>query len=362
MSCGEQLDDEALPAVIDGERAIEVRMNVNAEAGVAAASGAGVKLEETTVQWHGVVVLDGALVLEAADAIEIGRGGPPCRVRMRRGVREAGIVPREKPIEHALSLCHRAGLGQPELDHEAILKRAKEALDAPLGLRRMGTDPADAQFLERPADLSGLGSALELLGQGARGAGVAVKDPMPIGVGRSREAIAPDELAQEEEVAVGVLLETEDAPQHAAGGVIDGGQQHKPRAAVLQPGVVAAVQLDQEAGLRHALAAAAMAGRPAGTGTADPGGAKQPLHSLAGEAQALALPEELGEVVIIHAGVAGAGQREDPSPHRLGEAPGRGTAAVAMGESGKALLAKAREQAAKVAKREAQQQGSLLGP
>lgn len=126
--------------------------------------------------------------------------------------------------------------------------------------------------------------------------------------------------------------------------------------------MLAAVHLDQEPGLRHALPAAAMARRPAGPGTPDPGGAQQPLHGLAGEAQALALPEELGEVVVIHAGVASTGQREDPSPHRLGETSARGPAAVAMGEGREALLTQAREQAAQVAKREAEQRGSLLGP
>lgn len=96
----------------------------------------------------------------------------------------------------------------------------------------MGTEPADPQLLERPADLRGLGAALELLGQGERGAGIATKDPMPIGVDGRRQAIAPDELAEEEEVAVGVLLAAEDRSQDAAGGVINGRQQHEPRTAV----------------------------------------------------------------------------------------------------------------------------------
>jgi len=67
-------------------------------------------------------------------------------------------------------------------------------------------------------------------------------------------------------------------------------------------------------------------------------------------------------VVIIRASVAGAGQREDAGPHRVGEAPGRGATPVAMGKSCETLLPPAREQAAEVPKREAQQQSSLLGP
>lgn len=112
-----------------------MRVDIHPDTGVAAARRAGAELEETAVQLQGVVVLDGALVLEAANPREIRRGGPPCGLRMRRGLREARIVLREKPVQHALGLFHRAGLGQSEFDHEPILKRPKEPLDAPPGLR-----------------------------------------------------------------------------------------------------------------------------------------------------------------------------------------------------------------------------------
>ena len=56
-------------------------------------------------------MLDGALVLKAADAGEIRRGGPPRRVRMRWGLRETRIVAREKPVDDALGLRQRARVG-----------------------------------------------------------------------------------------------------------------------------------------------------------------------------------------------------------------------------------------------------------
>lgn len=345
-SSRERLGGEALAPVIHSERAIEVGVDVDAGAGIAASARPGPELEEAPVELHGVIVLDGALVLEGADAVEVspGRSRAPGGLGVRRGLREAGIVAREKPVEHALGLRERARLGEPELDDQAILEGAKEPLDPSLRLRGMRTDPADAEFLEGAPDLGGLGPALELLGQGERGAGIAVKDPVAVGVRRAGEAIAPDELAEEQEVAVGILLRAEDAAEDLARGVVDGGVEHQPRPAIFEPGMVAAVHLDEESGLGHAFTAAAMAGRAAGAGAADPGRAEEPLHRAPRQTQALARSEQLGEVVIIHVHIAGAGQGEHPGPDRLGETPGRGAAAIAMGEGREALLAQAGEE------------------
>jgi len=218
LSSREGLGSEALAPVIHSERAIEVGVDFDAGSGVAASARPGPELEEAPIELHGVIVLDGALVLEGADAVEVspGRSRAPGGLGVRGGLRESGIVAREKPVEHALGLRERARLGEPELDDKAILEGAKEPLDPSLRLRGMRTDPADAEFLEGAPDLGGLGPALELLGQGERGAGIAVKDPVAVGVRRAGEAIAPDELAEEQEVAVGILLRAEDAAEDLA--------------------------------------------------------------------------------------------------------------------------------------------------
>jgi len=320
----ERLGAQALAAVVDGQRAIEVGVDLDAGSGVAASTGPRPDLEEAPIELHRVIVLDGTLVLEAADAVEVCRSrcGAPRGVTVGRCLREAGIVAGEKPVEHALGLRERARLGETELDDEAILEGPKEPLDPTLGLRGMRTDPADAEFLEGAADLGRFGPALKLLGQGERGAGIAVEDPMAVGVGGAGHAIAAEELAEEQEVAVRVLFQAEDAAEDPARRVVDGGVEHQARAALFEPGVVAAVHLDKEAGLGHALTAATMAWGTAGAGTADPGGAQQPLHSLAGDPEAFARREQLGEVVIIHARIGGAGQGEDAVPDGLCKAPG----------------------------------------
>src|SRR5712692_4708305 len=126
-----------------------MRVDVDAQAGVAAATGAGAQLEKAPLELHGVIMLDRATVLEAADAIEIGRRGAPGGLGMGGGLGEAGIVAREKPVEDALCLRERAGAGQAELDHKAILEGPKEPLNPTLRLRRPGGDPTNAQLLER---------------------------------------------------------------------------------------------------------------------------------------------------------------------------------------------------------------------
>jgi len=200
------------------------------------------------------------------------------------------------------------------------------------GFGRAGRDPANAKFVQRAADLSGLGSALQLLAQSQRDTRITVKDAVAIRVRGGGQAVAADQVAEQEEVAVGLFLEAKDPAEHLAGRIVNRGVEDETGAAVFEPGVVTAVHLDEEPGLRHALAAAAMAGRAAGAGTPDAGGAEEALHRPPGEPQALAFGEQLSEVMIIHAGVASAGEREDLGPHRFGETARRGPAPVAMGQ------------------------------
>ena len=95
--------------------------------------------------------------------------------------------------------------------------------------------------LECAADLGGLYGTLELFVQRERGTGIAVKDPMAIGVGGCRDAIAADELAEQEEVALGIFLEPKDAAKHLSCRIVDRGVKDETGTAVLEPGVLGAV-------------------------------------------------------------------------------------------------------------------------
>ena len=109
-----------------------MRVDIDAETGVAAACGAWAQLEKAAVQLHGVIVLDRTAVFEAADAIEIGRRRAPSGGGIRWRLREAGIVAGQKPVEHALGVCQGPSLGQSEFDHEAILEGPEEPLNPTL--------------------------------------------------------------------------------------------------------------------------------------------------------------------------------------------------------------------------------------
>ncbi len=357
MRAREPFGGEPLASVPDGEGAIEMGMEVDAQAGIAPAAEARSELEEAPIELDGVIVLDGAPVLEAADRVEIStRGGwAPGWLGMRGGLSEAYIVAGEKPGEHTGSLRERAGLGEAEFDHQAVLKSAEEAFNPTLRLRGVGPDPLDAQVAERTPDLGLARGPAELLVKGERGAGIRTKDAMAIGVHGGRETIAAEELPEQEEVAMCILLEAKDGAQHPPRGVINGGEEDEAGAAVLEPGMMTAIELDEEACLRHALPPAAMARGATSAGAANACLPQQAVDRGAGEVNVLALCQELGKVAIIAAPVAGAGQREHARADRSGAASRGLSPTVTMGQGGQALLAHFGEEPADMTDREFQQ-------
>ncbi len=357
MRAREAFGGELVASIPDGEGAIEMGVEVHAQPGEAAAAWAGRELDEAPGQLERVIVLDRAAVLETADLVEVGsgRGASPRGLRMCGGLGEADIVAREKPSKGA-GCCGEGGdLGKAEFDHKAILEGAEEAFNPTLRLRGVGPDPLDAQVAERPPDLGLARGSAELFVEGKWSAGIRTKDAMAIGVHGGGKPIAAEELPEEEKVAMRIFLEAEDRAQHTPRRVINGGEEDEAGAAVLEPGMMTAIELDKEARLRHALPPAAMARGAAGAGTANAGLPQQAVDRRAGEVNVLAFCQELGQVAIIAAPVAGAGQREHASADRSGAAS-RGLApTVPMGQGGQALLAHFGEEPADMTDREFQQ-------
>jgi hypothetical protein len=118
---------------------------------------------------------------------------------------------------------------------------------------------------------------LELFSERPWGAGIASKDAVPIGIDRGGEPIAADELLEEQEVPVRVFSLTEDPTEHGARGVIDGSEERQLRPALFEPEMVAAIHLDEQPALGHALAAAPMTGRATRPRAPHPGGPENPL-------------------------------------------------------------------------------------
>jgi len=227
----------------------------------------------------------------------------------------------------------------------------------------MRPDPPDAQFVERAAELRTVSVPAELLRQRrGRRAGPRAEDGVPIGVQGRGHAVAADELAQEQEVSVGVLRVAEDRGDDAAGGIVDRGEEHAARATVLQPGMVAAVDLDEQPCLQHPFPATAMTWRAPGAGATNAGGTEQPLHGPTGHSDAVTFAKQFRELVIVHAYIARARQRQHLGADRLSNAPRRGPTAVAMRQRCKTPLPHPRQQPPDLANGEAQQRGRLRGP
>ena len=97
---------------------------------------------------------------------------------------------------------------------------------------------------------------------------------MAVAVEGERDAAAPDDLLQQEEVAARVLDGAEEGVHGCAGRIVDGEQEGEARAALLEPGVVAAVDLEQHPLAGHPLTPDTVLGRPARRGLAMPARAR----------------------------------------------------------------------------------------
>lgn len=221
-------------------------------------------MEEVRAEGDGVVVGDAARVLETEDGVgdELGGPGPIGGLRPGGRLGKARIVAPEEAGEERVGGVFVSDSGEAQFGDEAILEGAKEALNAALGLGTGGRHPVDSELLEEASHLGRGAGALELfVERPARRAG-RPKDPMAIRIGGQGEAWAEGELAEEVEVAGGRFLLVEPAGEDLAGGIVDGGMEDEARAAVLEPGMMAAVELDEHPFLGHALTARAMLGWP----------------------------------------------------------------------------------------------------
>ena len=135
-----------------------------------------------------------------------------------------------------------------------------------------------------------------------------MKDPMAIGVDGEGDAMAVGECVEKLKIPVGVLVVAEFGGEHRSGGIVHSGEEGEPGAAGLQPGMGAAIEEDEHARLGHALSAAAMPWRPAASWTVDAGLVQDATDGGAGQPEALPLGEELGEVLMIDAGIGALGQ------------------------------------------------------
>ena len=87
---------------------------------------------------------------------------------------------------------------------QTVLAGAPGALDAALGLGRVGRDLLDAEFFQSPSELGGSLFSGELFGDGPVGI-VALEDAMAVAVEAERDAVSDNHGVQGAEIAEGIF-------------------------------------------------------------------------------------------------------------------------------------------------------------
>lgn len=290
-----------------------------------------------------VVIGDGGQVLEAEDriGIEVVRPGAIGGFGLRRRLGEARIVALEEAGKESVGGLRVGDARETEFSDQAILEGTALPLDAPFGLWGRSGNPLNAQLLQSAADLSRRGATAQLLLDRERALAYRrpLEDPVAIGVDGEGEAIGLSDLVEEQEVALGILLRTEDSAQDGARGIVHGVMERELGTAVLKPGVVAAVHLHEHAGLGVAVATAAMLSTSPGARAADTLRGEETVECWTGEEETFPFGEELAEMLEVHAHVGGADELKDPCPRGISHPSGRDPAAVPMDQGGRAASA-----------------------
>src|SRR5271157_835450 len=144
-------------------------------------------------QGDDVVGADHALIAqaEAASEIEAARQRAEVAGGVGGGMGKALVVVGAEAIKHGVGLLQGGGVGEAKFADQAILASAPGTLDAALGLRRVGGNLLNAEFLESASELGGRLFAGELFGEGPVSI-VALKDAVAVAVEAERNAVRGD--------------------------------------------------------------------------------------------------------------------------------------------------------------------------
>src|SRR5436309_4644307 len=197
---GMQAIREHAAVAANGDRAVGGLAHERGRAAQAAVLDAVLEDVEPALVVHGELRRDAAELLEREDLCEVlTREQGPMRIvgdPRRRG--EAAIVVRHEDREEWLGGGRGGETPEAQLLDEAILERAVGGLDPALRLRAVGAETVDVEVAEGAAEL------------------------------------------RESRATLGAI-----AGHEAAGGVVDVDQQRAARATILEPGVLAAIELDE---------------------------------------------------------------------------------------------------------------------
>lgn len=202
-------------------------------------------------------------------------------------------------------------------------------------------------------------TAGELFGHGGRAIWRAPEDAVAIAIDGDGEALGLGQSAEEQEIAVRIFLLPKGGGADFASGVVDGGQQREARAPLVQPGMGAAVDLDQQASPGHPLASTAMPRGTTAARTPQSRRGQDATHRWARQRDPFSAGEQFGEMLVVEVGIGRSGERHHALPQGRGDAIHGGAAPVTVHEGGGAACAIGSPEPADLANRSAQQVSGL---
>src|SRR5208337_1818966 len=300
--------------------------------GVAAMSGQGRQRDGMRAQGDGVVGSDDALITQAEAAGEIEAAGQGAEVAggLGGGTGKALVVVGTEALEHGVGLLQGGGAGEAKFADQTVLKGAPGALDAALGLGRVGGNLLDAEFLESPSELGRRLFSGELFGQGPVGI-VALENAVAVAVEAEGYAVRGDHGVQGAEIAEGIFgFELEVGGQDLAGGVILKADERELGAAALEPVVTAGIGERHHAETWTGQAAGAILARPALLRRSQFGGPQDAAYGLAADGEVFLDPKFFREMGIVEALILAAGQGQDQLLLGRRQSPRHGASAIAV--------------------------------
>src|SRR5271170_7105408 len=300
--------------------------------GIAAMAGQGRQWDGMSAQGDDVVGADHALVMQAqaAGQIEATRQAAEVARGLGGGTGEALVVVGAEALEHGVGLLQGGGAGEAKFADQTVLAGAPGALDAALGLGRVGGNLLDAEFLESPSELGRRLFSGELFGQGPVGI-VALEDAVAVAVEAEGYAVRGDQGVQGAEIADSIFgFELEVGGQDLAGGVILKADERELGAAALEPVMTAGIGERHHAEAWAGRAVAAILARPALLRRGQFGGPQDAAYGLAADGEVFLDPKFFREMGIVEALILAAGQGQDQLLLGRRQSPRHGASAIAV--------------------------------
>jgi hypothetical protein len=290
-------------------------------------------VDESFYESDGVVVGDRALVATGENAVELPRRATPGGLAVPRRDGESAVVVGHELGQEGAGSLERVDLAQPQFDDKTVLERLPQAFDAALGLRAEGWDVGDAKLLEGVAERSGFLTPLELFFHRPVLV-VSFEDARAVTIHALGQSIDSERVAQDEAIAMEILVRAEDKAEDLSGGIVEGAHEIDSLPTILEPRERGAVDQNHGPEARLTLPSAAVLASAAAALGIQTQGAPYPPHGFPAHAQSLEIPKLFGNVTVVHPNLRALKPVVDPIPDLRRDPASGGPAAVPMAEPG----------------------------